>query len=86
MDTLPNSRVKLDWSINLGTAIHLVVLVGAIFAGWAAFERRISILEYQVAEQGKTVQQIKSQTNRIERYLMSQDPGYWRKAKENESD
>lgn len=74
---------KLDKSVSLGVLIHLAVLVVTITLAWSAFDRRTTILELQVSEQSKTIQDIKAQTNRIERYLMAQDPQYWRKAKEN---
>lgn len=79
-------RVRLDGSLNLGTFIHLGVLIVAIALSWAAFDRRTTILELQVTEQGREIIEIRKQTNRIERYLQGNDKLYWKKLKDNGGD
>ena len=83
---MTESRMKFDPTVTLGTIIQLIVLAGSLISVYLAFDHRTALLEYQVAEQGKTIQEIKAQTNRIERYLMSQDSQYWKKARENGGD
>lgn len=79
-------RVRLDGSLNLGTFIHLGVLLVAVVLAWAAFDRRTTVLEIQVTEQGKEIIEIRKQTNRIERYLQASDKAYWKKLKQNGED
>lgn len=76
---------KVDRNVNMGTMIHLVVLATTILFAWASFDKRTTILEMQFQEQSKTMQNIASQTNRIERYLMSQDKQYWKKTYADET-
>ena len=80
---MTESRMKFDPTVTLGTIIQMIVLIGSLLSVYLAFDHRTVLLEYQVSEQGKTIQEIKAQTNRIERYLVSQDPQYWKKTKEN---
>jgi len=50
-----NGRVRFDWTINFGTVLHLVVLVGALIGLYLSLVERISATERQLAEIGVKV-------------------------------
>ena len=37
--------MQFDWTITIGTLIHLAVLVSAIFTLWSKVDKRLSMLE-----------------------------------------
>lgn len=43
--TEQNGRIKMDWSVSLGTLIHLVLLVGSIVGLYVSISARIVALE-----------------------------------------
>jgi hypothetical protein len=74
---------KVNWEINVGTFIHLGVLLVAIALGYAGITQRTSMLEERFTTVDSNVRTIHQQTNRIEHYLSSQDPDYWKKTYQN---
>lgn len=72
-----------DPSINVGTIIHLIGVLIAIILYGAAFDKRTTLLEMQVQQQGETLRLMHKQMDRLERYQSSVDKNYWRKAKDN---
>jgi hypothetical protein len=76
---------KLTWDgkINLGTMLHLAVLLVTITLAWGAFDKRTALLEMEIKQvseqQNLTALQLEEanfRTERIERYIISRDPKY----------
>ena len=81
--TVGAKRVRLDFTFNVGTVIQIIVLIISVTLAYAAFDRRETLLEMRFDAVDKTVQQVDRQTNRVEHYLSSKDPDYWRPTHEN---
>lgn len=76
-------KLRWDGNVNVGTMIHLAVLLVTIVLAWGAFDKRTAILELEIqsmAEQQRVtavqMQESNERTERIERYLISRDPRY----------
>jgi hypothetical protein len=79
----PRTKISWDGSVNVGTMLHLSVLVVTIVLAWASFDKRTSILDVQLQQmaesqkiQLKAITDASIRTERIERYLISKDPKY----------
>jgi hypothetical protein len=84
-DRRDSKKIHWDGTINIGTMIHLCILLVTITLAWGAFDKRTSMLELeiqQMSEQSKlnamAVQDSAHRTERIERYIISRDPKYLR--------
>lgn len=89
---------RVDKTVNLATLLSIALLVGSGAFGavqlWMGFDKRTAILETQVANfqkqnqqqletMQKSLEQTQRQTNRLEKYVSSRDPHYWRAITEN---
>lgn len=68
--------VKVDWSFNVGTMIHLLVLVVMMVSAWGAFDRRTTVLELEVNTLNATVDKIERRTEKIDQEMLRKDPEY----------
>lgn len=66
----------VNWQFGVGTILQIILLLGGLAVAYGAFSVKID-------QQSQTVDATKRQTNRIEHYLSSQDPAYYRKVAEN---
>lgn len=70
------TKPAFDMTLDLRTLIHVFTLLGAIIAGYIKFQGQVDNVVLQVGH-------ISKQTTRMEHYLSSKDPDYWKKAHEN---
>ena len=82
-DPKDQKRWAFDPTFNIGTMVHLIVLLAALAIAWGKFDTRMTLLENQFAQFQLTVGEVRRQTNREEHYLESRDPNYWKIAKDN---
>lgn len=68
---------------NLGTVIHVGVLIVSLTLAYGAFDKRSSMLELEQQNLSKQqelaeaeIREVNARTERIERYLISQDKKY----------
>lgn len=66
----------VEWKLSIGNILQILTVIGSMAIAYGAFSVKFD-------QQGATVDDTKRQTNRIEHYLSSQDPGYWHKVAEN---
>ena len=65
-----------DLTLDLKTLLQVGALIGAIIAGYYKFEDRVEAVVMKVDH-------IEKQTTRMEHYLSSNDPQYYKKTHEN---
>ncbi len=73
---LPMTSPKLSWEISIGAIIHTLVLITGMGICYGAFSAKV---EYLFG----TIEKTERQTDRIEHYLSSEDPNYWKKVTQN---
>lgn len=67
---------KFNTDISMSSIIHLVVLLGTIAIAYGQFSAKVD-------EALDSVKVTQRQVNRIEHYIMTQDPKYWEKVTAN---
>lgn len=67
---------RFDTTLDLKTVIHIATLLAAVLTAFVSFQAKVNGVTDDVTK-------IHHQTMRIEHYLSSNDPNYWRKANEN---
>lgn len=40
--------MKIEWTLNIGTLIHLIVLVGGILGFWVKLKIRLALIEEEI--------------------------------------
>ena len=78
-------RVRWDGSINLGTLLHLLALVGTLTAAYYGVQHRLVSMEGQQQTILDRITGVEMKTDdaarrnqRIELYLQNRDARYWR--------
>jgi hypothetical protein len=71
-----SSRIKWDGAFNIGSVTHIVILIIAIVLGWSAFDKRLSMIEYQHDELMERLAAIDSRSARLDRYMLAHDVNY----------
>ena len=78
-------KVRWDGSINLGTLLHLLALIGTLTAAYYGVQQRLDTMEEQqrVILQRMVTAEVAAgdsarRNQRIELYLRSRDARYWR--------
>jgi hypothetical protein len=71
-EIFPRKGLRFDWTLNLGTLLTLGVIIVTALAAWTRVAQRLTMIE-----------SIERQTNRMEHYLESKDPEYWKQAAQN---
>jgi hypothetical protein len=70
MDGKPKQFVHWEGGINVGTVIHLLVLLAFLVSTWVSVRQSLMLHEIEL-------EKISAQTARIEKYLSGRDPHYW---------
>jgi hypothetical protein len=66
---------RINWEINIGTVFHVLILIGGLAVGYGSMMNN-----YETHL--KIIQDMQQQTTRIEKYLSSKDPNYWKDSKD----
>ncbi len=70
--------IKWDGAVNLGGILQMVILVISIVWAWGVFDKRLTVIELQQDENAKRLQLIDLRTERLEFYISSHDPEYYK--------
>ena len=73
------TKPNVTWDFNIGSIVHIVVLLLTAGAIYGHFSDKLESLE----ELKKQTNDVRGQTTRIEHYLSSEDREYWHKVTQN---
>jgi hypothetical protein len=66
---------KINWEININTMFQMIVVIGGLLMAYGSFTAKYD--EHLVI-----IKSVQEQTTRIEKYLSSKDPNYWKDSKD----
>jgi len=61
----------IKWEFSIGTILHVIVLVVGLLVAYGQFITKNE-------ENVRIIETVQGQTTRIEHYLSSKDPNYWK--------
>jgi hypothetical protein len=70
MDEKPKPFLHWEGGINIGTVIHLLVLMAFLVSTWVSVRQSLMLHDARL-------QEVSAQTARIEKYLSAKDAHYW---------
>jgi hypothetical protein len=70
---------RITWDISFGSILHVIAMIALLITSYVRLDTRIAVLEGRFRE-------VERSTIRIEHYLSSKDPNYWRDANQNGDD
>lgn len=78
---MSTESIAIERKITVGTILQIITIIVSISLAWGSFNSRVSVVELGLNQQQQRAEEIKQQTNRIEKYLQSNDHRYWQKVK-----
>lgn len=73
----PKPRLRFDYTINVGTVLHLAGVVLAVFFAWHEIDLQLTTQRQHLMTLTTAVQQLQVQNRRVELYLATRDQKYW---------